>query len=126
MKILTGPMISFFFIRYTSVAIRTTHGLNTYPHLTLQVKSTASETSAKPRAVFTDDALTKPPMTTKTITAFVDHPSEWNTTSTVTSLEKLIETAILLLFHSKSTKTDKKVAVRVTNTIESLTRSEYF
>ena len=44
----------------------------------MQVKSAASTTSAKPPAVLSDETLIKPPMTTKTITVFVDHPSKWN------------------------------------------------
>ena len=58
----------------------------------MQVR-TISEKSAKPQVVLTDDAVTIPPKTTKTFTAFVDHPSEWKTTGTVTQLEKITETA---------------------------------
>ena len=58
-------------------------------------------------------------MTTKTITAFVDHVSEWNTTGTVTPVEKFTESASLIKTHSMSTVTDRKIAVRVTNTTES-------
>ena len=57
-------------------------------------------------------------MTTKTITAFVDHLSEWNTTGTVTPVEKFTETASLIISHSVSTIIDRKIAVRVTNTTE--------
>ena len=74
--------------------------------------------SAKLQAVLTDDLLTIPPRTTKTITAFVDHTSEWNTTGTVTPLEKFTESSSLLISHSMSTIFDKKLAVRVTNTTE--------
>ena len=58
-------------------------------------------------------------MTTETITAFFDHPSEWHTTSTVTPVEKFTEAAALLLSYSISTVFDKKAAVRITNTTES-------
>ena len=58
-------------------------------------------------------------MTTKTITAFVDHPSEWHTTGTVTPVGKFTEAASLLISHSISTIIDKKTAVRITNTTES-------
>ena len=85
----------------------------------MQVKTASSETNTKPQPVITDEALTKPPTTTKTITAFIDHPSKWNTTGTVTPLEKFTETASLLVSHSISTIIDKKIAVRVTNTTES-------
>ena len=85
----------------------------------MQVKTASSETTTKPQPVITDEALTIPPMTTKTITAFIDHPSKWNTTGTVTPLEKFTETASLLISHSMSTIIDKSIAVRVTNTTES-------
>ena len=58
-------------------------------------------------------------MTTKTITAFVDQLSEWNTTGTVTPMEKITEAASLIISHSMSTIIDRKIAVRVTNTTES-------
>ena len=80
MKNLTGPKIGLHFIRNKSVVIDTTHGLIHFPHLTMQVKTASSETTTKPQPVFTVDALTISPTTTKTITAFVDHPSKWNTT----------------------------------------------
>ena len=66
-----------------------------------------------------DQALTIPPATTKTVTAFIDHPSKWKTTGTVTPLEKFTETASLLISHSMLTIIDKRIAVRVTNTPES-------
>ena len=66
-----------------------------------------------------DADLTIPPATTKTVTGFIDHPSKWNTTGTVTPLEKFTETASVLISHSMSTIIDKHIAVRVTNTTES-------
>ena len=119
MKKLTGPIIGLHFMRNNSVVIDTTHGLIHFPHLSMQVKTASSETTTKPQPVITDEALTIPPATTKTITAFIDHPSKWNTTGTVTPLEKFTETASLLISHSMSTIIDKKIAVRVTNTTES-------
>ena len=118
-KKLTGPIIGLHFMRNNSVVIDTTHGLIHFPHLTMQVKTTSSETTTKPQPVITDEALTIPPTTTMTITAFIDHPSKWNTTGTVTPLEKFTETASLLISHSMPTKIDKRIAVRVTNTTES-------
>ena len=106
-------------MRNNSVVIDTTHGLIHFPHLTMQIKTASSETATKPQPVNTDEALTIPPTATKTITAFVDHPSRWNTTGTVTPLEKFTETASLLISCSMSTIIDKKIAVRVTNTTES-------
>ena len=85
----------------------------------MQVKTASNETTTKPQPVITDEALTIPPMTTKTIAAFIDHPSKWNTTGTVTPLEKFTETANLLISHSMSTIIDKRIAIRVTNTTES-------
>ena len=108
MKKLTGPIIGLHFMRNNSVVIDTTHGLTHFPHLTMQVKTASSETITKPQPVITDEALTIPPLTTKTITAFIDHPSKWNITGTVTPLEKFTETASLLIFHSMSTIIDKK------------------
>ena len=102
LKKLTGPIIGLHFMRKNSVVIDTTHGLIHFPHLTMQVKTISSETTTKPQPVITDEALTIPPTTTKTITAFIDHPSKWNTTGTVTPLEKFTETASLLISHSMS------------------------
>ena len=119
MRKLTGPIIGLRFMRDNSVVIDTTHGLIHFPHLTMQAKTASSETTTKPQPVVTDEALTIPPATTKTITAFIDHPSKWNTTGTVTPLEKFTETASLLISHSISTVIEKKIAVRVTNTTES-------
>ena len=119
MKNLTGPIIALQFMNQNSVVIDTTHGLIHFPHLTMQVKSVLSQTSAKSQAVLIHDSITIPHMTTKTITAFVDHVSEWKTTGTVTPVEKFTETASLIITHSMSTKSDRKVAVRVTNTTES-------
>ena len=118
MKKLTGPIIGLHFMRNNSVVIDTTHGLIHFPHLTMQVKTTSSETTTKPQPVIPDEALTIPPTTTKTITAFIDHPSKWNTTGTVAPLEKFTEKGILLISHSMSTIIDKRIAVGVTNTTE--------
>ena len=119
MKNLTGPFIGLHFMRHNSVVIDTTHGLIHFPHLTMQVKSALSQTNAKLQAVLVHDNITIPQMTTKTITAFVDHISEWNTTGTVTPVEKFTESASLIISHSMSTIIDRKIAVRVTNTTES-------
>ena len=119
MKNLTGPIIGLHFMRNNSVVMDRTHGLINFPHLTVQVKTTSSERTTKPQPVITDEALTIPPTTTKTITAFIDHPSKWNTTGTVTPLEKFAETASLLISDSMSTIIDKTIAVRMTNTTES-------
>ena len=119
MKKLTGPIIGLHFMTNNSVVIDTTHGLIHFPHLRMQVKTTSSETTTKPQPVITEEALTTPPTTTKTITAFIDHHLKWNTTGTVTPLEKSTETASVLISHSMSTIIDKRIAVRVTNTTES-------
>ena len=119
MENLTGPIIGLHFMKHDSVVIDTTHGLIHFPHLTIQVKSALNQTSTKPQAALIHDNITIPQMTTKTITAFVDHVSEWNTTGTVTPVEKFTETASLIISHSMSTIIDRKIAVRVTNTTES-------
>ena len=119
MKNLRGPIIGLHFMRHNSVVIDTTHDLIHFPHLTMQVKSASSQASAKLPAVLIHDSITIPQMTTKTITAFVDHISEWNTTGTMTPVEKFTEAASLIISNSMSTKNDRKIAGRVTNTTES-------
>ena len=108
MKNLTGPIILLHFMKHNSVVTDTTHGLIHFPHLTMQVKGASSQASAKPQPVLIHDSITIPQMTTKTITAFVDHSSEWNTTGTVTPVEKFTEAASLIISQSMSTKIDKK------------------
>ena len=124
MKNLTGLNIEWHFMRHNSVITDTTHGLIPFPHLTMQVKKALSGTTAKLQVVLINDSITVPPMTktndqTKTIIAFVDHLSEWNTTGTVTAVEKFTEAASLIIFHSISKIIDRKMAVKVTNTTES-------
>ena len=119
LKNLTGPIIGLHFMKHNSVVIDTTHGLIRFPHLTMQVKTALSQASAKPQPVLIHDSITMPQMTTKTITAFVDHSSEWKTTGTVTPVEKFTEAASLIISHSMSTIIDRKIAVRVTNTTDS-------
>ena len=119
MKRLTRPLIGLHFMRDNSVVIDTTHGLIYFPHLTMQAKTASSEATFKSQLVISDKTLTIPPTTTKTITTFIDHPSKWNTTGTVTPLEKSTETASLLISHSMSTLIDKRKVVRVTKTTES-------
>ena len=75
MKSLTGPIIGLHFMRHKSVVIDTTHGLNHFPHVAMQVKNASSRASAKHQGVLINDSITVPPMTTKTITAFVDRLS---------------------------------------------------
>ena len=85
----------------------------------MQVKCASSQASVKPQLVLIRDSITIRQMTTKTITAFVDHSSEWNTTGTVTPVEKFTEAASIIISYSMSTIIDRKIAVRVTNTTES-------
>ena len=118
MQKLLGPIIGLYFMKNNSVVIDTTHGLIHFPHLTMQGKTSSRETTTKPQPVTTDEALIIPQTTTKTIRAFIDHPSKWNTRGTVTPLEMFTETGSLLISHSMSTITDKRIAVRVTNTTE--------
>ena len=108
---MTKTNIGLHFMRHNSVVIDTTHGLINFPHLTSQVKSAASETKAKPQVHFIHGTLKIPPMTTKTITASVDHPSEWNTTGTVATVKNFAEPASRLISHSMSTIFDKEIAV---------------
>ena len=119
MKKLTGLIFGLHFMRNNSVVVDTTYGLIHFPHLTMQVKIASTETTTEPQPVIMDENLTISPATTKKVTAFIDHPSKWNTTGIVTPLEKFTETASLLISHSMSTIIDKRIAVRVTNTTES-------
>ena len=73
MKNLTWRFIGLHFMSYNSVVIDTTHDLIHFPQLKMPVKSTSNETSAEPQVVLIHDSIRVPPMTTKTITAFVDH-----------------------------------------------------
>ena len=118
-KNLTGPIIGLQLMKHNSVVIDTTHGLIHFPHLTMQVKSALSQASAKSQPGLIYNSITIPQITTKTITAYVDHSSEWNTTGTVTPVGKFTEVTSLIISHSMSTIIDRKIAVRVTNTTES-------
>ena len=84
-------------MRQNSVVIDNTHGLIHLPHLTMQVKSASSGTRGKPQAVLIHDSITAAQMTSKAITAFVDHLSERNTTGTVTPVQKFTEAASLII-----------------------------
>ena len=118
MEKLTRLIKGLHFMTHNSVAIDTTHGLIHFPQLTMQVKSELSQTSTKPQLLLIHDNITIPQMTTKTITAFVDHVSEWNTTGTVAPVEKITKAPSLIISHSMATIFDKKIAIRVTNTTE--------
>ena len=110
MKNLTGPVVGLHFKRHNSVVIDTTHVLIHFPHSTMKVKSALSQTSVKPQAVLIHDRIILPQLATKTITAFVDYLSEWNTTRTVTPVEKFTETESLIISHSMSIIIDRKIA----------------
>ena len=100
------------------MVFETTQGLLNFPHLTIQLKLPQIEQLPCPNLFSLMMALRIPPKTTKTITTFVDHSAEWNTTGTVTPLENFTETASPLISCSILTIIDKRVAVRVTNTTE--------
>ena len=97
MKNLTGPILGLHFMRHNNVVIDTTHGLMHFPHSTKQDRNALSQTSAKPQVVLIRDSMTLLELTTKTITAFIDHLSEWNTTGTVTPVENFTEAASLII-----------------------------
>ena len=118
-KNLTEPIKGLHFMRHNSVVVDTIDSLIHFPYLTMQLKNALSGTIVKTEIVLINGSITVPPMTTKTTTAFVDHLSERNTTSTVTPVEKFTEAASLTISHSISTILDRKIAVRVTNTTES-------
>ena len=119
MKNLTGPVIGFHCMRHNSVVIDTAHCLFHFLHPTMQAKNVASKASAKPQLVAIHNSNTITPMTTETITAFVEYPWEWQTTGIVTPVENITEAVSLLIFHSMSTIIDNNTTFRVTNTKES-------
>ena len=69
LKKLTGLILGLHFMRKNFVVIYTTHGLIDFPHLTMQVKTTSSETTAKPQPAITDEATKD---NKKQLTAFVN------------------------------------------------------
>ena len=75
-------------MRLNSVVINTTHGFLQFPHLTKQVKSASTGTGGELQAALIQDSITVAQTTTRAITAFVDQLTEWNTTCTVTPVEK--------------------------------------
>ena len=79
-----------------------------FPHLTMQVKNAAGDTSVKPQTVLIHDSVTVPSMTTRTITALVNHSTEWKTTGTETPVGNFTEAASLIISHSIPTKMDKR------------------
>ena len=120
MKNPTGLVIGSHFTRHNSVINDTAHSFTHLPLMTWQVENAASGKSAKPEVVLIHDTLKIRLMTTKTITAFVDHSSELNTTGTVKLLEKFEEATSLLVSRSISTVIGTKIAVGLTNIMESL------
>ena len=60
MKNLTGLIIGLHFLKHNTVVVDTAHGLIHLPHLTMQVKSALTRTSAKLQAVFIHDSITIP------------------------------------------------------------------
>ena len=54
LKKLKGPILGLHFKWNNSVVIDTTHGLIHFPNLTMQVRTTSSETNTKPQPVITD------------------------------------------------------------------------
>ena len=111
MRKLTGLIVGLHFMRNYNVALDTTYELMHFRHLTMLFNTASCETNTKPQVVLIDDALTIPSRFRKTITAFVDYPSDWTTTSTVTPS--------LLNSHSLSTIIDQRITFRVTKTTES-------
>ena len=116
MKNMTEPTTGLHSKRHSSVVVEAIHGLIRFPHSTMQAKNAAIGTSSKTQPVPTHNKTSVPPMTTKTITEFVDHPSKWPTTGTVTSVSKFAEAARLIISYSNTTISDIKAATRITDT----------
>ena len=93
------PTVVLHFIGFNGVVIGTTPCLISSLQLTLQVKNANSEMSAIPLYIPSDDNLAIFPMTAETITAFLIQPSERNSTSAVTTLFKITETASFPFAH---------------------------
>ena len=87
MKNLTGPIIGLHFTKQQCGHRYRTRSLSP-PTLDNANQKCIESDSAKPQPVLTHDNITKLQMTTKRNTAFVDHLWEWNTTGTVTPVEK--------------------------------------
>ena len=119
MEKLTGAIAGLHFMKHNSVVMDTTFGLILFHYLTTQMNGAATETSIKPQPVLTSNSLTFLPMTTKAITAFIGHPSEWNTAGTKTPNDRLTDIAILLVSNWTLTIFDKYLAVSVKNPRES-------
>ena len=107
MKKLTGQKLRVHFMKNNNLVFDTTHGLIFFPYKTKLLKTTANKISAKPHPVPTVDSPIIPPMRTKIITAFVDNPSNWNTTKIVKSMDKFAKTASLIVQNWMWTKIDK-------------------
>ena len=71
-------------MRHNSVVVDTTNGLIIFPHFTIHVKNTNIKKIETLQFVLSNDNLISPPMTTEAIITSVDHPSERETTGTVT------------------------------------------
>ena len=88
-KILAKFSFEMKFLRHINIVSDTNHGLIFLPHFTMDVGSAESITSVKPQSLLSDDNLTDPSISTKTIATVVDHPLE---------LHKLTEAANFLSF----------------------------
>ena len=113
MKNLTGPIMGLHFMRQQCGH---RHYIWLNPILTLD---NASQKCIKRNKCYTPSCShsrqnNSTAKHTKTIAAFVDQSTEWNTTGTVNLEEKFTEAASLIIFHSISTIIDRKPAVRVT------------
>ena len=61
----------------------------------MQDESGHSIKISKLQPIFSDENMTIASMLTKTINDFVDHPSRWKTTATVTRQERVTQISIL-------------------------------
>ena len=105
-------------MRHNSEIIHTTNSFNHFPHLTMLVKSIASEVSTKPK------------LSSLTTTLENHRRQQYRSQRLLTThqngiqqrlkpFRKFWETASLLISHSLTSTFDKKVAVSVTNTMDS-------
>ena len=112
MKELIKLIIEFHFMGHSSVFIDNTHCLVDFPHLTMQVEIMQAK---QPHLFPNFNNLIMLPVITKTMTVFTDHPSECNTTGSVTPIDNFTRPASLLVPYAISTTVINNSAVRPTN-----------
>ena len=118
-NIFKGPTIMLRFTRQNKVIFDATDGPICFSHFTLNVKNDNNDKTAKPPKCRQKRQTDNSSYDNKTITSFIEFSSKWTATGFVNPTETLTKTARLLILHSMSSLTDKKVELRITETTES-------